>query len=209
MDNIKVISFDAEGTLVTPRFSYVIWYEAIPMLFSQSRSIDLETARLIVTDEYHKIGDQRPEWYDLKYWCRYFGLDDYRTILNDHQHDIAFYPEVDGVLAAIKARYPRVVISSASAREFLDLFIERMGNHFTKVFSSISDFGKMKSADFYETVCRELDIDASQMLHIGDNWQFDHLVPSQLGIKTCFLDRSGNRKGPGVVNDLSQFLGQI
>jgi len=30
MRNTKVVSFDVEGTLVTPDFSHAVWHKAIP-----------------------------------------------------------------------------------------------------------------------------------------------------------------------------------
>ncbi|GAI48816.1 unnamed protein product, partial [marine sediment metagenome] len=33
MKQIELISFDAEGTVVTPDFSEAIWHEAIPALY--------------------------------------------------------------------------------------------------------------------------------------------------------------------------------
>ena len=39
MSNIKIVSFDAEGTLIVPRFSQIIWHEAIPALYSQRWNI--------------------------------------------------------------------------------------------------------------------------------------------------------------------------
>jgi len=34
---IKIISFDVEGTLVSPDFSQAVWYEGIPALYSQRK----------------------------------------------------------------------------------------------------------------------------------------------------------------------------
>jgi predicted HAD superfamily hydrolase len=42
------------------------------------------------------------------------------------------------------------------------------------------------------------------MLHIGDNWKFDFEVPSRIGIKTLFLDRSKVKNGKFIIHNLSQ-----
>jgi hypothetical protein len=68
MRQIELISFDAEGTVVTPDFSQTIWHEAIPALYAQRKGLDLAQAKKCVYEEYDKIGDQRLEWYDIEYW---------------------------------------------------------------------------------------------------------------------------------------------
>ena len=66
MGDIKVVSFDLEGTLTTPDFSQAVWYEGIPSLYAALHSIDLEEARAIVRQKYQEVGDQKKEWYDIK-----------------------------------------------------------------------------------------------------------------------------------------------
>ena len=61
MKQIKLVSFDAEGTLVTPDFSHTIWHEAIPALYAQERGLDLAQAKKCIAEEYGKVGDQRLE----------------------------------------------------------------------------------------------------------------------------------------------------
>ncbi|GAH62950.1 unnamed protein product, partial [marine sediment metagenome] len=41
MNQIEVVSFDAEGTLVTPDFSQAVWHEAIPAIYAQKKGIEL------------------------------------------------------------------------------------------------------------------------------------------------------------------------
>ena len=74
MKQIKLISFDAEGTIVTPDFSQTIWHEAIPALYAQKTGLDFEEAKRRIVEEYGKIGDQKLEWYDIEYWFSYLGL---------------------------------------------------------------------------------------------------------------------------------------
>ena len=44
------------------------------------------------------------------------------------------------------------------------------------------------------------------MIHVGDHFEFDYLVPQQLGINSFYLDREGERKGPSIVNNLKEFM---
>ena len=64
---IKVISFDAEGTLVTPDFSIGMWYECIPEYYGKKKGLSFDEARDAVAREYDRVGDGRLEWYDVRY----------------------------------------------------------------------------------------------------------------------------------------------
>ena len=59
MRQIELVSFDAEGTLVTPDFSETIWHEAIPALYAQKKGLDLVQAKKCIAEEYDKIGVHR------------------------------------------------------------------------------------------------------------------------------------------------------
>ena len=56
MNQIKIISFDVEGTLVSHEFSEVLWNEAIPLCYAQKYNIDTNQARKITRGEFEKIG---------------------------------------------------------------------------------------------------------------------------------------------------------
>ncbi|MFH1087296.1 MAG: HAD family hydrolase, partial [Chloroflexota bacterium] len=42
---------------------------------------------------------------------------------------------------------------------------------------------------FYLHVCRQLGASPEEVLHVGDNRQFDYLFPRQVGIQAFHLDR--------------------
>ena len=204
MSEIKVVSFDAEGTLVTPRFSQAVWYEAIPMRYAGAKGMSFEQAKESVQQQYHEVGDQRLEWYDIKYWFGRFALGDHQEVLNSYKHEIRYYPEVEEVLSLLGKSYELIVVSN-SAREFLELLLGDIERHFVGIFSSISDYGELKTADFYLNVCRAMQIEPSEMVHVGDSWDFDFVIPKVCGIETFYLDRGGRSDGCEVVRDLKQF----
>src|SRR4030042_7135948 len=123
MDGVKVISLDAEGTLVSTRFSQVIWHEAIPALYARERNLSLGEAKKEVSAAYDEVGDQRIEWYDIKYWFSRFGLRDHQALLDAHRHEISVYEEVPELLPQLAERYELVVISNSTA-EFLGPLLE-------------------------------------------------------------------------------------
>lgn len=194
LDGIRVVSFDAEGTLVTTDFSYSIWYEAIPRKYAERYGVDLATARNIIEEEYRKVGDQRLEWYDVRYWFGRFGLGSPEQVLADYRHRVSYYPEVRDVLTELGQRYT-LVVASGSMREFLRHLLEGIEPYFYRVFSSLSDYRRLKTPEFYKEMCTEIGVRPGQVVHVGDNREFDFVSPRKVGMHAFHLDRSGQQEG--------------
>ncbi|RJS87458.1 HAD family hydrolase [Candidatus Bathyarchaeota archaeon] len=207
---LEVVSFDMEGTLITPRFSELIWEYDIPRLYAEQHGLTLEEARRRVFEEYMEIGDERPEWYDIEYWFRRLNLPgDWRELLELRRETIEVYPEVRGVLERLSKRY-RLIVTSNTIREFLEVQLEGLEGYFTYIFSAPSDFGEVKKTeDFYRRICGILEVKPSSMAHVGDHWKFDYLIPRSMGVEAYYLDRSGERRGEHIVHDLEEFEERI
>ena len=190
MNSIKVVSFDLEGTLVTPGFSQAVWHEGIPSLYARKNGISFEAAHEIVQKMYDEVGDSRGEWYDIKYWFERFQLGDYRQVMETNRHRRCCYPEVAEVLSSLGKRY-RLIIATGSAREFLPVLLDGIGSYFTRVFSSISDYGQVKCPDFYLRLYKEMGVGPHEMVHVGDSWRYDCLAAKEAGIEVFHLAREG------------------
>ena len=206
-EGIKVVSFDLDGTLVKPEYSEWVWGVGIPQLLAQKRGISFDEAKEVVEKEYAKVGDGSLEWYDIKYWFNFFQLNgSWKSLLNRYSHKIKAYPEVSKVLRDISSRYMAIIISNA-AREFIDIEVElaELGGYFSRIFSATSDFGEIKkTAGFYGRICQLLRISPREMVHVGDHWEFDYVVPRSLGIRAFYVDRSWNRRGYDVIRSLEE-----
>jgi HAD superfamily hydrolase (TIGR01549 family) len=202
MKQIELISFDAEGTLVTPDFSEAIWHEAIPALYAQKKGIDLVQAQRRIVEEYSKIGDQRLEWYDIEYWFSYLDLGSSETVIQSCLGKITYYPEITEVLSSLAGGY-RLIIASGTPLELLHCLLKEIKPYFVRIFSSISHYRQLKSPDFYLRICEEMGVKPSQVIHVGDNWQFDFLNARQAGINAFYIDRSG-RNHQESLSDLTQ-----
>ena len=203
MISTKVVSFDAEGTLVTPRLSQVIWHEAIPALFAKRWELGIDRAKEQVFAAYDEVGEHRIEWYDIKYWFKRFDLDDYEGLLSSYRHEISYYEEALEVVAQVGDKYDVIVISN-SAREFLDPLLETMQGHFKNIFCTLSDFHILKCPELYLNICGLLRIDPEEMVHVGDSWEFDYDIPMKAGVRAVLLDRQGIREGDSIITDLRQ-----
>jgi FMN phosphatase YigB (HAD superfamily) len=206
-EGIKVISFDLDGTLVEPEYSEWVWGVGIPHLFAQKRGISFGEAKEVVEEEYRKVGDGSLEWYDIKYWFNFFQLDgSWGSLLNRYSHKIKTYPEVSQVLREFSSHYMVIMISNA-AREFIDIEVEvaELRGYFSRIFSATSDFGEIKkTTQFYGRICQLLRIKPREMVHVGDHWEFDYVVPKGLGIRAFHVDRSWSRGGNDVIRSLEE-----
>jgi len=204
---IKVVSFDLEGTLVTPAFSLAVWYEGIPSLYATRNGISLEQARVKVQREYQEVGDQRLEWYDIKYWFHCFGLDGYQELLASCRDKVSYYPEAMSVLSSLGKVYS-LILTTGTAKEFLPYLLPKIEGCFVRVFSSVSDYGQLKTPAFYLKVCEEMGVLPEEVAHVGDNWQFDFTMPRQIGVNALYLNRQG-QPSPESITDLRQLESRL
>jgi HAD superfamily hydrolase (TIGR01493 family) len=209
---LKVISFDFDGTIVKHTFADAFWLDGVPALYAKKHHVDLKTAKQILFGEYEKIGDNRIEWYDPGYWFDRFDLrTDWKTILAEFGKHVEIYPEVASILKRLSARYC-LIISSNAKKEFINIQLSHanLSDYFKQVFSSTSDFHTVKKVtDFYEMVCKKLQITPQEMIHVGDHKEFDFLSPQKIGITSYYLDRKKKTTGEHIVSDLKQFEKEI
>ncbi len=207
MRQIELVSFDAEGTLVTPDFSETIWHEAIPALYAQKKGLDLAQAKKCITEEYEKIGVHRLEWYDIEYWFRCLDLGSSEPVIQSCLNKIAHYPEVIEVLSSLAGKY-RLIVASGTPLKLLDCLLRDIKPYFVRIFSSISHYRQVKNPDFYLKICEEMSVKPGQVIHVGDNWQFDFLNARQVGIRALYIDRCGenHQDSLGDLTRLKDYL---
>jgi HAD superfamily hydrolase (TIGR01549 family) len=202
MRRIELISFDAEGTLVTSDFSETIWHEAIPALYAQRKGLDLAQAKKSVTEEYNKIGVHRLEWYDIEYWFHCLELGSSAPVIRDCLCKISYYPEITEALASLAGEY-KLIVASGTPLELLHCLLRDIEPYFVRIFSSISHYRQVKTPDFYLRICEEMCVNPAQVIHVGDNWQFDVLNARQAGLNALYIDRSGQNHQE-ALSDLTQ-----
>lgn len=208
MNHIKVVSLDLEGTLVTPDFSRYVWHEGVPALYASRHEISFEQAKIEVERQYNEVGDARCEWYDIKYWFQRFKLDDHASLLAGCRDRVIYYPEVQGTLESLSMMYS-LVISSASSREFMPYLLAQSKISFIRIFSSISDYGQLKTPEFYLTVCREMGVSPTEVAHVGDSWRYDFLTATEAGLKAFHLDRDRQTNHENSITSLAEFATRL
>jgi putative hydrolase of the HAD superfamily len=205
MRKIRILSFDLEGTLVDNNFSRLVWEEGLPALYAEERGISLESALKRVMEEYNKIGPDRIEWYDLRYWFRRLELRaDWRSLLERFKDGVGIYPEIRSVLGRLSRGYELIIVSNTS-RDFMDFQIKQLNSYFRRIFSAPTDYGAVKSPELYVKICSELDVKPQEVVHVGDHRWFDFTAPREVGVTAFLLDRSRKEQGKNVIHNLEEF----
>ena len=206
----RILSFDLTGTLATFKFCDSIYFEGLPKLYANKYGIEIGAARQYLVAAYEEVGDQEADWYDLPYWFDRFDLGNgWESLLNDLSHNIEFYPESKDVLSKLSEDYELILISNA-CREFLDVETSIISKYFSRLISCVSDFGQVKKTpEFYARVCRFLKLEPHEIVHIGDNWQFDYVAPTEYGITSYYLDRTGKQNGDFIIHDLCEIEAKL
>lgn len=194
----KIISFDMDGTLIHQSFADAVWLEGLPTRYAQHQGISFLKAQKILIKEYTKIGPEAIEWYDLNYWHKKLGLDDdWKSLLDAYRDKITLYPEVSMVLHTLKKNYNLIIISNA-AREFLAIELEatNLTHYFSHIFSAVTDFKKTKKdITVYQQICKNLSMEPSHIIHVGDDYCFDYLTPKKIGMLAFYLNRNHHHQG--------------
>ncbi len=206
----KIISFDMEGTLIDHTYSNTIWEIDIPKLYAKKYGLDLRTAKKKVISEYKTVGDAKKEWYDIAYWYRRFGFEaDWRDLAKNRSNLVNVYPDANQALNLLQKCYC-LIVSSNTIRDFLNIQVKVVGNYFTHIFSAPSDFNIVKKdSQFYRRIISELSITPDELVHIGDNYNYDYIAARELGVKAFYLDRANVTIGADVVHDLNMFIQKL
>jgi len=202
---LKIISFDMDGTLVDPGFTDWVWSHGIPTLYAEKVGVPFEEAKAFVVNEYMKVGEGAVEWYDIKYWFRLFQLDEgWKVLMKRYADKINIYPDIRHILKRLKDDF-LLVLTSNAGREFIEMEMETtgLGRYFDRIFSATSDFSEVKKIKgFYQRICQILGTRPQEIVHVGDHYEFDYVVPRSLGIQAFYLNRSGAQEGEFILSNL-------
>ncbi len=205
-----LLSFDLTGTLATFSFCDSIYFEGLPRLYSAKHGISFEKAKNYLKECYDEVGDQEPDWYDITYWFKRFELGDgWYPFLNDLSPNIKFYPESKTVLEELSREY-ELILTTNACREFVDIETASIKKYFNKIISCVSDFGKVKkTAEFYLMLCQSINQKPGEIIHIGDNRQFDFVAPNEAGLQAIYLDRTMQSSGERTIHSLTELQTQL
>jgi FMN phosphatase YigB (HAD superfamily) len=209
----KVISFDLDGTLVDGRYGDMVWNHGIPDEYAKAYGMTFEDARLLIRTQYESVGDGDILWYEIRHWLDRFGLDVAAdALLARYEEYISLMPDAAEVLRSLGERYVLVIASNA-ARIFVEKELTHTGIQglFSHIISATTDYGMIKKEEgFFRKLCSDLGVTSGEMVHVGDHPEFDHDVPSRLGIESYHINGhcadTGERR---TISGLKDLLGVL
>ena len=206
---LKIVSFDVDGTLVDQKFNQIIWEKEIPQLVSRKEKWSFEKAREFCVKEYEKVGDRNLHWYDIKYWLDRFGIKKKAIdILKKWENAIEVYPDVIPVLKELKRRGYKLIIITGMPRIFLGEKTHKFNSYFDRIFSTISDFKRVKSPEIYLLISKKIGEEPSSFLHIGDHPALDFEFSRQAGYRSLLIERDGKNHSNSIesLEEIFNFL---
>ena len=214
-DEITVISFDLNDTLVDREYADYFWLELIPRAYAEKYKLGFNEAYSRVISEYNRVGPNDIKWYLPKYWIRHFDLDvSLEELIEETLSKVRIYPEVPEALRKLSERFTLIIASNTSI-EFIDPVLEKIHvevgyDVFDKVFSCVTDLGlPRKEESFYKYVCDALKVVPSEVLHVGDDLKYDYVIPRNIGMNACLVDRKGKLNSTPqitVIKDLRELV---
>ncbi len=112
------------------------------------------------------------------------------------------------MLASLTGKY-ELIVASGSTRDFLNHLLQDIEPYFTRIFSSLTDYRQLKTSEFYLKMCQVMGVKPSQVVHVGDNWQFDFIAPREVGIQAFYLDRKRQANHQNSVASLLQLKAHL
>ncbi|MBU5687818.1 MAG: helix-turn-helix domain-containing protein [Candidatus Aenigmatarchaeota archaeon] len=210
--NAKVISFDLDGCLTNNLFDEILWRTEIPKQYAKSRGISFEQAYREVTKEYENLWGKTRYWRDPEFWLNHLNIDiKLEKLIQPIKHKIKVYGDVIPVLENLSKKFNLIIVSHAN-RNLLDIKIKKtkIDKFFIKTFSTVSDFGSMsKDACVFNKVSELLNVPLHDIIHIGDDYQFDYMIPTSVGIRSFIIDRRGRKNESYVIKNLFELETKI
>lgn len=211
-NNVKVISFDLGGAFFNNQFDELLWRTEIPKIYAQKYNLSKEVAFERVTSEYRRLWGKVDGWRDPEFWLKHFKLDiKFSDIIKNIKISILPYSDAAPIIKILQKKYHLIIISHAQENILLmKLKLAGYEKIFLKIYSVGSHFRKItKDEDIYQDICDDLRVKPEEIVHIGNNFDFDYKVPSSIGINAFLIDRTGFKKEPFVVRDLYEFQEKI
>ncbi len=181
MKNDEVLSFDLCGTLDDCKVYSYMWYNVIPEMYAEAKGISFEEAKSIASKAYNQLGPSELEWYLPSYWIDKFGLS-YADFLKKCK-DIKV--RIPHELKKLKNKY-RLILSTNVSKEVLKFSLN--DNLFDEIYASVDLGYPKKDERFWKSVISKEKVQPCEIIHLGDDYVYDYLIPSSLGIRGKLSD---------------------
>ncbi|MDP8023035.1 MAG: HAD family hydrolase [Nitrososphaeria archaeon] len=181
MKGNETLSLDLCGTLDDCNVYNHMWYSVIPEMYAEAKGMNFEKAKSAVTKAYKEVGPSEIEWYLPSYWINRFGLN-YEEFLKKCEN---VRVQVPYELKKLKNKY-RLILSTNVSKEVLKFSL--LENFFDEIYSSVDLGYPKKDERFWKAVIDKENVKPFEIVHLGDDYVYDYLIPSSLGIRSKLSD---------------------
>ncbi|MGV8086148.1 MAG: HAD family hydrolase [Candidatus Woesearchaeota archaeon] len=200
---IKIISFDLQGTLSDASFSDEFWLETLPQLYAISHNITLIESKQILKEKFRAWGKYDYRYYSTNYWVSELKQGSFSNVQKNMINKPVFFSDSIELLNTLIGK--ELIIISSTTRDFIDVELGEYKRFFSKVYSSIDDFGIFgKPAELYIQIAKELKVQPNEIMHVGDCKEMDIINATKAGLHTFFFDN--NRSRADLIAELKKVL---
>jgi len=207
---LKAVSLDVTGTLVDGRSIKYFWDVLIPTAYARKHRIPFEEAFRCVKKTYMTVSPDDVKWYLPEYWVRRLGIEEsMEELLKELKLEIAIFPDVEPVVTELSSNHC-LIVSSNLPTVLLETVLDGFEKYFSKIFSSVSTYSlPHKTAEFYARVCSDMGFKPQEVLHVGDSFVYDFLIPRFVGMNSIIIKRFKPPRQKYEVSSLKQVLNMI
>lgn len=227
MDGVKVIFFDAVGTLfwvrgtvgeIYSRFAFEVGVtvdvQALDQAFIQSfrASPRAEFPNAAATD----LPQLEYEWWKA-IAHQSFGqigvlekLGDFEVFFRPLYDHFALadpwivYPEVHAVLQALQARFELGIVSNFDTRLYQVINVLGLADYFSSMTLSTATGVAKPKPEVFQAALAKHDCSPREAMHVGDDWAEDYQGALAAGLQGVWLNRSGQERSAVVeISDLT------
>ncbi|MEM1548228.1 MAG: HAD family hydrolase [Thermoproteota archaeon] len=210
MRGIEAVSLDVTGTLVDGRSVKYFWDVLIPAAYARKHKVPFEKAVSHVKQTYGTISPDDVRWYLPEYWIKRLNIEgNVEDLLRELKPLITIFPDVEPVIAELSSNHS-LIISSNLPMLLLETVLDNFKKYFLRIFSSVSTYSlPRKTAEFYFKVCSDSGFKPQKVLHVGDNFMYDFLIPRFVGMNSLIIKRFKPPRRKHEVSSLKQVLDGI
>ena len=176
---IKCLSFDLQGTITEADYCDSFWMQILPNKYSEKYNISVEEAKKEIEKHYQKDRIYDINYYNDSYWSTMLNID-VITELNKLNKK----PKINNkFMDFIKSININKIIISTTTNLFINAELGEEKKYFDKIYSCVDYFNIAgKTPEIFKMVANHLNLDTSEILHIGDNYIMDVQNAEKAGI---------------------------
>jgi HAD superfamily hydrolase (TIGR01549 family) len=197
--NVKMIAFDAFGTLVeiqSPLNPYRMLLTELNVAFTP------EIRRIAMTEplEFEAFISR------VARTCSTEALARARDVLNEQVESVALFPESITTIRSLRDRSVKIAVISNLAYPY-GTPLKKLLSELVDIWCLSYEVGSLKpEAAIFNTACRMANCDPANVLMVGDSEDNDVVGGHAAGMRAVLIDRTARSQLPTNINALSQVL---